>query len=142
MVACVKLALTAARDHDVGAFDISLTALSKLDREQLSLLLGTVVQMLLEQRHPDGLDSDDVDQLIDATLTSAAWYPRTDRDHLVRVILGALGVTVIEDQPLVDGMAIIGHSLLLLGDQPTAVVRPLIDHGVSELHRAQTQEMP
>lgn len=62
------------------------------------------------------------------------------------MIVGALGVTEIDDdERRVDGMTIIAHSLLLLADQLTGVpggVRPLLDHGLRELHRAQTQEMP
>lgn len=110
------------------------------------MLLGTAVQGLLERRFPDGLDSDDVDQLVEHTLRSAAWYPKIDHDSLVRVIVGALGVTEIDDEERqVDGMTIIAHSLVLLADQLSGVhdgVRALVDHGLRELHRAQTQEMP
>lgn len=68
----MRAAVTAAQDHDVEAFDAALTTLSRLDHEQLATLLGTVVQALIEQRHPDGLDSDDVNQLVESTVRSAS----------------------------------------------------------------------
>ena len=139
-------AVAAASAHDAEEFGSCLATLSRLDREQLSILLGTVVQGLLERRHPDGLDSDDVDQLVELTVRDAAWYPRIDHDSVVRVVVGALGVTEVDDvERLVDGMTIIAHSLVLLADQLSAVpngVKALLDHGLRELHRAQTQEMP
>lgn len=142
----VRAAVTSAQERDAEAFDAALGTLSRLDREQLSTLLGAVVLALLEQRHPDGLDSDDVDQLVESTVRSgAAWYPSTDRDSVQRVIVGALGVSEIDDaERHIDGMTIISHSLLLLAGQLTgaAGVRPLLDYGLGELHRAQTQEMP
>ena len=139
-------AVAAAGAHDADEFSTCLAGLSRLDREQLSTLLGTVVQRLLERRHPDGLDSDDVDQLVELTVRSAAWYPRINHDSVVRVIVGALGVTEVDDEERqVDGITIIAHSLVLLADQLSGVpngVRALLDHGLRELHRAQTQEMP
>lgn len=152
MERAVREAVTVAQGHDAEAFGAALATLSRLDREQLATLLGTVVQTLLEHRHPDGLDSDDVDQLVETTVRSAApWYPRTDRDSLVRVIVGALGVSEIDDDESdidkrrVDGITVVAHSLILLADQLTGVpggLRALLDHGLGELHRAQTQEMP
>lgn len=138
-------AVAAATAQDREAFAESLRSLSRLDREQLQTLLGTAVQALIEQRHPDGLDAGDVEALVDSTLREASWYPAADRDQLLRVLVGALGLTEIDDdERRVDPQAVLAHGILLLSSQVRGVgeLRRLLDHGLRELHRAQTQEMP
>jgi hypothetical protein len=145
MALAIDAAVTAARAGDAGAFAEAGAQLVRLDRGQLIVLLGAVVRDLLEQAHPDGLDSDDAEQVLDSCLRSATWYAALDRDSLIRALTGALGVSEAEDSPVADEPAVVNHGLLLIADQLAVLDRtlpPLLDAALRELMREQTVEMP
>jgi hypothetical protein len=146
MALAVDAAIMAAQAGDAAAFADALHDLRRGDREQLSVLLGAITRDLLERSHPDGLDSDDAEQVLQSCIRAAAgWYEPLDRDVLIRALTGALGVSDPDESPHVDGEAVLAHGLLLiadrltlLGEQPAAV----LDTALHELMRAQTVEMP
>jgi hypothetical protein len=61
--------------------------LSTLDAEQVGLIYGTALRLLLERRYPDGLDADDIREVI-----ASGTKPGADPDVLLIVLAGALGI--------------------------------------------------
>ena len=109
------------------------------------MLLGTVTRDLLERGHPDGLDSDDAEQVVRSCVAAAAWYPQLDPDAVVRALTDALGVSDPDEAVQVDGAALLTHGVLLIADLLTTfdqALPPVLDHGLRELMREQTMELP
>ncbi|WP_229404880.1 hypothetical protein [Micromonospora sp. NBRC 110038] len=113
-------AVAAARVRDTEAYDEAVDRLAGADRS--GLVLGAVVRLLLEETHPDGLDGDDVRQVLESCVRGAAsWRPDVD-PHVVLVLLaGALGVYDPGDDPTPpDPAALARHAPLLLAHLLTA----------------------
>jgi len=146
MAVHIDAAVSAARSADSEAFGEAVDNLRSLDREQLTMLLGAVTRDLLERSHPDGLDSEDAEQVMQSCIRWAAtWYRELDSDCLIRSLTGALGVSEQEDLPILDTMPVVTHGLLLITDQLATSgqqLPPLLDAALSELRRAQTIELP
>jgi hypothetical protein len=146
MALAVDAAVSAARSGDAAAFTDAIADFSRVDREQLAVLLGAVTRDLLERSHPDGLDSDDAEQVLQSCVRSAAsWYERLDSDSLVRALTGALGISDPDESPQLDGTAVLTHGLLLIADQLKILTQdlpPVLDCALRELMRAQTIELP
>jgi hypothetical protein len=145
MARAVDAAVEAAGGGELDAFTVATADLVRLDRGQLIVLLGAVVRELLEQAHPDGLDSEDAEQVLESCLRSAAWYPALERDALIRALTGALGVGQAEEDTAADEPAVLTHGLLLIADQVATLDRrlpPLLDAALRELMREQTVELP
>jgi hypothetical protein len=146
MALAVDAAVSAAQAGDAAAFTDATATLSRVDREQLAALLGAVTQDLLERSHPDGLGSDDAEQVLQSCIRSAAgWYEALDSDSLVGALTGALGVSNPDEPPRPDGTAVVTHGLLLIADQLTILAQrlpPILDGALRELMRAQTVEFP
>ncbi|MFI9642910.1 hypothetical protein ACIG87_23105 [Micromonospora sp. NPDC051925] len=109
-------AVEAAQARDSAAYDRAVLRLAAADRA--GLVLGGVVRLLMEQSHPDGLDGDDVRQVLEHCVRAAAtWRPDTD-PHVVLVLLaGALGVyDPGEDDAPPDPTAVARHAPLLVAD--------------------------
>lgn len=147
LVAVAQDAVGAARARDGEAFDVATARLAALDPEQVRLVLGSVVRSLLEERHPDGLDADDVNAAMQACLRSASpWLPSVDAEALVVVVTGALGVHDPEqtERP-VTPTEIAVSAPLLVATLLDGAARPVAVHladAVAEIARAQTVEMP
>lgn len=146
MALAVDAAVSAAQSSDAAAFADAIADLSRVDREQLAVLLGSVGRDLLERSHPDGLDSDDVEHVLRrCTRSTAGWYEPLDRDSLVRALIGALGISDPDESPPADGTAVMTHGLLLIADQlkiSNQGLPSLLDSALHELMRAQTIELP
>jgi hypothetical protein len=146
MALAIDAAVSAAQANDAAAFTEATDDLYRVDREQLAMLLGAVARELLERSHPDGLDSDDAEQLLQSCIRSAAaWYKPLDSDSLIRALTGALGISEPEESPQLDGAAVVSHGLLLIADQLTTHTQELatvLDSALAELMRAQTVELP
>jgi hypothetical protein len=91
--------------------------LSTVDTERVGLLLGTAIRARLEAAHPDGLDGDDIRQVI-----AACEGPGVDPDVLLIVLAGALGIHPDEaDQiPRPSAEQVTTHAVRLL----TSLVPP------------------
>jgi hypothetical protein len=146
LAVAIDTAVRAAQAADSDAFAAALADLARLDREQLAVVLGSVTRDLLERSHPDGLDSDDAEQVLESAIRSAAsWYVELDSDALIWALTGALGIGDLDEAPVRDPAAILAHGLLLIGDLLTALdeaLPPVLDAALRELMRAQTIELP
>ncbi|SCG56121.1 hypothetical protein [Micromonospora halophytica] len=125
IAAAATEAVEAARARDTGAYDLSTARLATAERS--GLVLGSVVRLLLEEIHPDGLDSDDVRKVLEHCVRAAAqWWPDVD-PHVVLVLLaGALGVyDPGEDDAPPDAVALARHAPLLVADLLSVTGRPV-----------------
>jgi hypothetical protein len=146
MALAVDAAVSAAQSGAAAAFTDAVADLVRLDGEQLAVLLGSVTRDLLERSHPDGLDSEDADQVLQSCVRSAAsWYEPLDGDSLIVALTGALGVADPDEMPQPGGPAVVAHGLLLIADQLKILalaLPPVLDDALRELMRAQTIELP
>lgn len=146
MARAVDAAVSAAQSGDATAFADAIASLSGVDREQLAVLLGAITRDLIERSHPDGLDSEDAEQVLQSCIRSAArWYDPVSSDALVGAFTGALGISDPAESPQPDGTAVVAHGLLLIADQLTVLAQdlpPVVDCALRELMRAQTIELP
>jgi hypothetical protein len=118
-------AVAAAQSRDAGAYEPAVDRLTGVDRA--GLVLGGVVRLLLEETHPDGLDGDDVRQVLERCVRDvAAWRPDVDPHVLLVLLAGALGVyDPGEDDAPPDPAAIARHAPLLVADLLAVTGRPL-----------------
>ncbi|MFF5174141.1 hypothetical protein ACFY3U_16055 [Micromonospora sp. NPDC000089] len=143
IAAAATEAVEAARSRDDEAYAPAVARLATAERS--GLVLGAVVRLLLEQTHPDGLDGDDVRQVLERCVRSAAaWRPGVD-PHVVLVLLaGALGVYDPGDDDAPPGpAAVAAHGPLLVADLLPAGGRPLapyLDAAFAEIARTERQD--
>ncbi|MEV0391784.1 hypothetical protein [Polymorphospora rubra] len=109
-------AVAAAQARDDEAYGSTVIDLGAADRS--GAVLGAVVRLLLEETHPDGLDGDDVRQVLERCVRSAATWQSGVDPHVVLVLLaGALGVyDPDEDATPPDAQSIARHAPLLVAD--------------------------
>jgi len=109
-------AVEAAAERDREAFDTAVGRLAGFDVAQVGLLLGTVVRHALEERHPDGLDSDDVRDTLTAVVSRALeWLDTVDPQVVLLLLAGALGVHEPDpDDPPVKADVSARHAVLLV----------------------------
>jgi hypothetical protein len=142
IAAAASAAVDAAQRRDDDALAAAVDDLAALDPAQTGLVLGTLVRLLLEGAHPDGLDGEAVrDVLEHCVRTSAEWQDDVD-PHLVLLLLaGALGVADRGDDPPPKQDALARHTALLvadlLGPRPVA---PLFTAALAEIERAQLND--
>lgn len=137
----------AAQRQDHDGFDKALEEAATLDSDKVALVLGSVVQMLLEETHPDGFGADDLGTLLETCVRSAAtWTAEPDIDLLAFVVGGALGMQEPgEEPPSADNRGVTSHAALLATDLLKTTGRPLTDYldtAIGEIARDQTMEMP
>ena len=146
MALAVDTAVSAAQLGDGAAFDDAVGVLRRLDREQVSVLLGAITRDLLERSQPDGLDSDDAEEIVRHCLLAAGtWFEPLDGNAVILALTGALGVTDPDESTTPDGLPVITHGLLLIADQLTVArqaLSPVLERALREVMRAQTMEMP
>jgi len=146
MALAIDAAVSAAQSGDAAAFTDATASLSRVDREQLAVLLGAITRDLLERSHPAGLGSEDAEQVLQSCIRSAApWYQPVDTDSLVGALTGALGMSDPDGSPPPDGTAVVTHGLLLIADQLKILAQglpPILDYALHDLMRAQTVELP
>ena len=143
----VRDATAAALATNRESFDDATARLAGLDPALVRVALGSVVRSLLEERHPDGLELHDVQQLLETCLESAlAWLPDVDTAALTVVVTGALGVhepDEVERPVTPAGVATAAPLLVaaLLDGAPRGLEKHLED-AFAEIARQQTVEMP
>ena len=124
----VDNAVAAARRRDAEALTAAVGTVAALDPAQVGLVLGTLVRLLLEDAHPDGLDGDDVREVLRRCVGGAAsWQPDIDPHVLLVLLAGALGV-LEPDTPQPAPEAAARHAVLLLAELTEGVDRPFTDH--------------
>jgi len=120
-------AVAAARATDPEAFATATATLAGRDAEQVGLVLGTVVRILLEDLHPDGLTAKDVRAVVARCVGEAAsWYPEVDPDTVVVLLADALGLyQSTEERPPLAATAVATHGPIVIADLLGASGRPL-----------------
>ena len=145
-------AVRAAIAADDDAFRRATERLGAHDREQVGLVLGDVLRMLLEERHPGGLSGEDAGEVIARCARAAStWFPEVDVDVLVVVLAGAVGVHPDGDaeQRVPSPLELAQHASLIVADLLTldsdaddADVEPYLRAAFAEILRAETVEHP
>jgi hypothetical protein len=114
--------------------------LSTVDAERVGLVLGTAIRAQLEAGHPDGLDGDDIRQVI-----AACQGAGIDPDVLLIVLAGALGIHPEEaDQiPRPSPEEVTTHAVRLL----TCLVPPhrtdkALAAALRQIEQAERMELP
>ncbi|HEX5200045.1 hypothetical protein ACFQS1_25595 [Paractinoplanes rhizophilus] len=136
-------AVDAAQRRDEEALTGAVDDLAGLDPAPTGLVLGTLIRLLLEQTHPDGLDGEAVRAVLEhAVRESAAWQPEVDPHVVLLLLAGALGVTGEDDgaPPPKPGVLARHAALLaadLLGPRPVA---PQLTAAFTEIQRAQLND--
>lgn len=125
IAAAASDAVAAARGRETEAYEPAVDRLTGVDRA--GLVLGGVVRLLLEETHPDGLDGDDVRQVLKRCVQGAAsWWPGIDPHVLLVLLASSLGVyDPGEDDAPPDPAAIARHAPLLVADLLAVTGRPL-----------------
>ena len=120
-------AVAAAGERDEDAFEAAVAQLQKLGPQQAGLVLGTVVRLLLEDLHPDGLDADDVRGVLEHCVAEARrWQPDVDPHVLLVLLASALGVHDPDADPAPPSEeALARHGALLVADLLAERRRPL-----------------
>lgn len=140
----VQAAVTAVGERP--AFEEAVADTAALDEAQVAVVLGSVVQMLMEETAPDGLGADDVQGLLEACVRNAvAWFPAVQVEVLMVVVAGALGMQDPEAEPEFRPREITAHAVLLVHELLAVTRRPLtgyLDAALGEIARAETIEMP
>ncbi len=159
-------AIAAAQAADTAAFDDACSRLLLADPEHARVILGDTVRLLLEDVLPDGVDGDDLREIIDRSARSAApWFPGVDPGVMVVVLSGALGIhpdtppdpsTGEQRPPEPDdpwdavpprpsAAAVTQHAVILLADLLSVRGRPLrgyLEAAYTEMARRETVEQP
>src|SRR4051812_22745497 len=91
-------AVEAARAKDAEAYDEAAERLAGLDPEQTGRVLGAVVRTLLEERHPDGLDGDDIRAALEHAVRAAGAWRDVDPQVMVVLLVGALGIHETDEE--------------------------------------------
>lgn len=140
-------ALAAVRAADAPALLESVDALRGLSFEQVGSVHASIVRELLEDTHPDGLSSEDVQDALTACVTSTiVWLPDLDVQALAAVYTGALGISDLEDDSFRIGHgAYLRSAVLVIGSLSAGAKKAqsaYIIRAIGEIARAQTVEMP
>jgi hypothetical protein len=136
-------AIEAARRHDDEALSAAAGDLGALDPAQTGLVLGTVVRLLLEDAHPDGLDGEAVRGVLEQCVRAAAqWLPEVDPHVLLLLLAGALGVSADDDDtPPPKPEVLARHAALLIADLAGArPLPPLFTAALAEIERSQLND--
>lgn len=142
IAAAATAAVTAAQRHDGEALEEAVADLAALDPAQSGLVLGSMVRLLLEDAHPDGLDGDAVRAVLERCVRSAATWQPDVAPHVVLLLLaGALGVTEEDGSAPPKPEVTARHAALLLADllgpRPAP---PFLTAALAEIERVQLHD--
>jgi hypothetical protein len=136
--------VAAVRGTDPAALADAIARLADRHFTRASLLLGGILRILLEERHPDGMDGEDVRAVLTrCVVAGSAWPSEVDPQVLLVVLTGALGLAHPDEQPPLPPPAVARAALLLtadlLGPRPLA---PYLTTALADLSRSETIELP
>lgn len=142
IAAATSTAVEAAQRQDAEALGDAVRDLAALDPAQTGLILGTAVRLLLEDRHPDGLDGDAVRDVLETCVRSAAvWQPEVDPHVVLLLLAGALGVSDEDGAPPPKPDVSARHATLLLAHLLAArPVPPVLVAALAEIERTQLND--
>ncbi|MEU8236766.1 hypothetical protein AB0C07_00810 [Actinoplanes missouriensis] len=112
--------------------------LAAQDPAQTGLILGTVVRLLLEDGHPDGLTADDVRTALSSCVRS---WPAADPQVVLWLLAGALGVLEEDGAPAPKPDVLARHAVALIDDLLAGrPVEPWLTAALSEIERSQLRD--
>ncbi len=141
-------ALLAVRTGDADTFDAATIELAALPFEQVVSVHFRIVRELMELVLPDGLEGDDVQDVLQRCARSAAaWWPNLDVGTLAIVLTGALGVGEVDETTTSarDRPGTLASAILVIADLGAAAntkTTSYIARAISDIARAETMEMP
>ncbi|WHU49363.1 hypothetical protein QNM97_10505 [Gordonia sp. L191] len=138
----------AARTHELEELRDAVEELA-IHADAARDVHGHLVRELLETSYQDGLDGDDVAEVLNRTVSATGrWHAEVDPTAVAVVLTGALGVAERPDDGTTSAPTpsdVVVAALLVAADLASATA---VDHGpyvtraVEELRRAQTVEIP
>jgi hypothetical protein len=139
-------AVQAASSQDADRFTEAADRLALQDPQRLSVVQAWMLRCLLEELHPEGLSSEDAqDVLRHCLLSTSQWYGDADPGVLVRVLTGALGLSEPEQAATAGSTELSSGAALLIADLLSVAGGSLagyLDAALAELERAETIELP
>jgi hypothetical protein len=134
-------AVATAQDRDRDGFEGAVQSLAAADGS--GLILGAVVRLLLEELHPDGLDSEDIRRTLhDCVQTATQWQPTVDPHTVLILLASALGIHDEGEQaPQPDPTSLARHAALLLAELLTATPHPLSWYPAAALTEIQRTQL-
>lgn len=140
-------AVAAARRADPDGYREASTELVALNGEQLGLVAGETVRLVLEDVYPDGLDADDLRDALERCVRAALpWRPELDPTALGILLAGALGVHESDGERLpLPPDAVAGHAPLLLAELSRGAPHPFpvyLRGALSGIATNQVMELP
>lgn len=142
IAAATTTAVAAAHDQDSEALTAAVAELGVQDQTQTGLILGTTVRLLLEVRNPDGLDADDVRNVLAETVRSAApWCPEVDPQVVLYLLANALGVWDDDGAPPPEPEPLALHAALLIEHLlAPRTISEVLTATLDEIQRAQLND--
>ena len=139
----ISAAVAAAGDRDPDAYQVATARLAGHDPEQVGIVAGETVRLLLETRYPDGLTGDDLRAVLTDCARSAGWYPSFDATVAATLIAGALGVHEADGERLpLDPADVASHAPLLIAHLTTGGVAltGVLRAALAEIARTETMD--
>lgn len=141
--------IRSARSHDLAGFGEAVDTLV-IHAEAARAVHAQLVRELLETAYQDGLDGDDVADVLNRTVSDARrWNAPADPAAVATVLTGALGVTEHPDTSdgatPIPSSGIAAAAILVAADLAADAGfdhGPYLARAVEEIRRAQTVEMP
>jgi hypothetical protein len=142
IAAATASAAEAARAKDHAGLVSAVAGLTAQDQVQTGLILGTATRVLLEARHPDGLDADDIRAALSASVKAALpWCPEVDPQVILYLLASALGVWEDDGAPPPQPDALALHAALLIDHLAvTETVDDVLTAALDEIQRAQLND--
>jgi hypothetical protein len=138
-------AVTAAATTDVDAFAETCAVLDARGGDAARRVLSGVLRPVLETMHGDGVDGDDLADLIEATVAAQGWVVRLDPLALAVVLTGAFGIEIAAREELpheVKDADVTRHAVLLVAHlvHGPKDLRRWLDVAWSEIARQDTND--
>ncbi len=135
-------AAAAARRQDHEALTAAVAQLTAQDQAATGLITGTAVRVLLETRHPDGLDADDVRTVLATSVRAAApWCPDVDPQVTLFLLANALQVWDDDGSPPPKPDVLALHAALLIDHlRATETPEQILTAALAEIERAQLND--
>lgn len=140
----ITAAVIAARDTDAAAYRVVTPHLATQSVEQVGIVAGETVRLLLEDRYPDGLTGDDLREVLTDCAVAADWYPEFDPTVAATLVAGALGVHEADGERLpLSAAEVAAHGPLVIAGLASTAAHPLPTYlraALAEIARTQTMD--
>ncbi|SDI48868.1 hypothetical protein SAMN05444695_10814 [Rhodococcus triatomae] len=138
-------AVEAAHGTRRGACGEALDRLAELPADQVVATHSGIVRELLEAAHPDGLSTENAQDVLRRCAGAVSWFPDLDVGALGTVLTGALGLGDPDESVAPQRGGVLAASVVVIADLAAAAQVPVAAatrRAVDEIARAETVEMP